>query len=165
MGGSDVTVPVNQNIMLYGYDMWMRGKLEPTGTNLDQTLFITLPTAYAMAASSRTTAVRPLVIPKDSVSSVMVKVKPGQDPGTVARAITAAVPGVTAIVSPQMFAAYRSQISGLLRVMLVVLGLLLVLWRWSSRPRCLPWPPTNGGVSSACCAPWGPLVAPSWSRC
>ena len=22
--------------MLYGYDMWMRGKLEPTGTNLDR---------------------------------------------------------------------------------------------------------------------------------
>ena len=127
VGGCNVTVPVNQNIMLYGYDMWMRGKLEPTGTNLDQTLFITLPTAYAMAASSRTTAVKPLVIPKDSVSSVMVKVRPGQDPGTVARTITAAVPGVTAIVSPQMFAAYRSQISGLLRVMLVVLGLLLLL--------------------------------------
>ena len=81
-------MPVNQNIMLYGYDMWMRGKLEPTGTNLDQTLFITLPTAYAMARSSRTTAVKPLVIPIDSVSSVMVKVKHGQDPGTVARTIT-----------------------------------------------------------------------------
>ena len=37
------------------------------------------------------------------------------------------VPGVTAIVSPRMFASYRSQIGGLLRVMLVVLGLLLVL--------------------------------------
>ncbi len=57
----------------------------------------------------------------------MVKVKRGQDPGTVARTISEAVPGVTAIVSPQMFAAYRSQISGLLRLMLVVLGLLLVL--------------------------------------
>ena len=75
-----VTVPVNHNIMLYGYTMWMRGKLEPTGTNLDQTLFVTLPTAYAMARNSHTTAVRPLVIPRDSVSSVMVKVRPGQDP-------------------------------------------------------------------------------------
>ena len=127
VGGCDVTVPVNRNIMLYGYDMWMRGKLEPTGTNLDQTLFVTLSTARAMAASSRTTAVRPLTVPKDSVSSVMVKVSPGQDPDAVARAISATVPGVTAIVSPRMFAAYRSQISGLLDMMLVVLGLLLVL--------------------------------------
>jgi putative ABC transport system permease protein len=127
VGGSNVTVPVNQNIMLYGYDMWMRGKLETTGTNLDQTLFITLPTAYAMATSSRTTAIKPLVIPKDSVSSVMVKVDRGADPATVAQAISAVVHGVTAIVSPQMFASYRSQISGMLRIMLVVLGLLLVL--------------------------------------
>ncbi len=51
VGGCDVTVPVNHNIMLYGYTMWLRGKLEPTGTNLDQSLFITLPTAYAMAAA------------------------------------------------------------------------------------------------------------------
>jgi putative ABC transport system permease protein len=127
VGGCRVTVPVNHNIMLYGYTMWLRGKLEPTGTNLDQTLFVTLPTAYAMAHSSRTTAVRPLVIPRDSVSSVMVKVRPGQAPARIARSIADAVPGVTAIVSPQMFAAYRSQISGLLRILLLVLGLLLVL--------------------------------------
>ena len=127
VGGSRVTVPVNHNIMLYGYTMWLRGKLEPTGTNLDQSLFITLPTAYAMAHSSRTTAVKPLVIPRDRVSSVMVKVLPGRDPAAVAAAITRSVPGVSAVVRPQMFAAYRAQIDALLRVMLVVLGLLLTL--------------------------------------
>ncbi len=127
VGGCRVTVPVDHNVMLYGYTMWLRGKLEPTGTNLDHTLFITLPTAYAMARSSRTTAVRALVIPKDSVSSVMVKVRPGADPGAVARAISATVPGVAAIVSPRMFATYRAQIGDLLHLMLVVLGLLLVM--------------------------------------
>ena len=127
VGGCDVSVPVNHNIMLYGYTMWLRGKLEPTGTNLDRSLFISLATANAMARSSRTTAVRPLLIPKDSVSSVMVKVRPGQDPGTIARTISEVVPGVTAIASPRMFASYRSQIGDLLRVMLVVLGLLLTL--------------------------------------
>ncbi len=127
VGGSQVTTPVNYNVMLYGYTMWLRGKLEPTGTNLDRSLFITLPTAYAMARSSRTTAVKPLVIPKDRVSSVMVKVTPGTDPTKVAGAIARAVPGVSAMVRPQMFAAYRTQIAGLLHVMLVVLALLLAL--------------------------------------
>jgi len=127
VGGSQVTTPVDYNIMLYGYTMWLRGKLEPTGTNLDRSLFITLPTAYAMARASRTTAVKPLVIPKDRVSSVMVKVAPGLDPATVADAISRAVPGVSAVVRPQMFAAYRAQIAGLLHVMLVVLALLLAL--------------------------------------
>lgn len=127
VGGSQVTIPVNNNIMLYGYTMWLRGKLEPTGTNLDHSLFITLPTAYAMARSSRTTALQPLVIPKDRVSSVMVKVTPGADPAKVAGAISLALPGVSAVVRPQMFAAYRAQIAGLLHVMLVVLALVLAL--------------------------------------
>jgi putative ABC transport system permease protein len=107
--------------------MWLRGKLEPTGTNLDRSLFITLPTAYAMARSSRTTALRPLVLPEDRVSSVMVKVRPAADPARVAAAISRALPGVSAVVRPQMFAAYRTQIAGLLHVMLVVLALLLAL--------------------------------------
>ena len=127
VGGSQVTVPVNHNIMLYGYTMWLRGKLEPTGTNLDRSLFITLPTASAMARASRTTAVKPLVIPNGRVSSVMVKVAPGSDPAAVAAAITRSVPGVNAVMRPQMFAAYRTQIAGLLHVMLVVLALLLAL--------------------------------------
>ena len=127
VGGSDVSVPVNHNIMLYGYDMWMRGKLEPTGTNLDQSLFISLATAEAMARSSKTTAVTPLVIPRGRVSSVMVRVAAGKDPAAVAAEIERVTPGVSAVVRPQMFAGYRTQIDGLLRLMLVVLGLLLTL--------------------------------------
>ncbi len=127
VGGSDVSVPVNQNIMLYGYDMWMRGKLEPTGTNLDQSLFISLPTADAMARFSKKAAVEPLVIPHDRVSSVMVKVSPGADPATVAGEIERAVPGAKAVTRPRMFASYRAQIAGLLDLMLVILGLLLAL--------------------------------------
>jgi len=127
VGGSDVSVPLDRNIMLYGYTMWLRGKLERTGTNLDRSLFVTLSTARAMARTSRTRAVRPLVIPQDSVSSVMVKVSRGSDPEAVAQGIRTSVPEVTAVVRPQMFAAYRTQIDGLLRAMLVILGLLLLL--------------------------------------
>jgi putative ABC transport system permease protein len=127
VGGSEVTVPVDRNVMLYGYTMWLRGKLEPTGTNLDRSLFITLPTAYAMARSSHRTAVDPLVIPKDRVSSVMVRVTPGDDPAAVADAIGRTLPGVSAVVRPQMFATYRAQIDGLLHIMLVVLAMLLAL--------------------------------------
>ena len=127
VGGSDVSVPADRNIMLYGYDMWMRGRLEPTGTKLDQSLFISMPTAEAMARASRTAALKPLVIPRDRVSSVMVKVVSGEDPVAVAGRIERAVPGVKAVARPQMFATYRAQIAGLLRLMLVILGLLLAL--------------------------------------
>ena len=128
VGGHFVFVPVgDENIKLYGYILSLRGNLEATGTNLDQTMFITFDTAYDMARMSRTTAVKPLVIPQDQVSSVLVRVAPGDDAQNVAEEIAGAVPGVNAVRSPDMFGAYRSQISSVLRVTLVILGLTLVL--------------------------------------
>ena len=128
VGGRYVFVPPGQeNISLYGYFLSLRGNLEPTGTNLDRSLFVTFETAYDMARMSQTTAVKPLVLPKDAVSSVMVKVRPGADPEKVAVAIVKAVPDVNPIVGPEMFGAYRSQINGVLRGMLMVLGLTTVL--------------------------------------
>ena len=54
VGGSDVFVPEGQDkIKLYGYDFDLVGNLERTGTNLDQTLFMTFPTAYAMQQVSQ----------------------------------------------------------------------------------------------------------------
>lgn len=128
VGGHFVFVPVgDENIQLYGYILSLRGNLEATGTNLDQTMFITFDTAYDMARLSRTNAVKPLVIPNDQVSSVLVKVAPGGDAQKVAEEIVGAVPGVTAVRSPEMFGAYRTQISGVLRVTLIILGLTLIL--------------------------------------
>lgn len=128
VGGQFVFVPVgDENIELYGYILSLRGNLEATGTNLDQTMFITFDTAYDMARMSNERAVEPLVIPKDQVSSVLVKVAPGEEPEGVARAISRAVPGVTAARSPEMFGEFRTQISGVLRITLIILGLTLIL--------------------------------------
>ena len=76
---------------------------------------MTFDTAYEMAAGSRTAAVRPLEIPEDSVSSVMVKLGPGADAGKVAASIEELLPKVVAVLSPNMFSSYREQITGLLR--------------------------------------------------
>ena len=128
VGGRYVFVPEGQeNIKLYGYILTLRANLAPTGTNLDQSLFVTFDTAYDMARISRSQAEKPLVIPKDSVSSVMVKLAPGADAKAVAVDILHNVPNVTPILSPDMFGAYRAQISGVLRGMVVVLALVGVL--------------------------------------
>jgi putative ABC transport system permease protein len=124
VGGRHVFVPEGQeNIKLYGYFVSLRGNLAPTGTNLDRSLFITFDTARDMARISTSRAEQPLVVPAGQVSSVMVKVAPGADPAKVALAILRGVPDVTPVVSPEMFGAYRTQISGALRFMLIVLGL------------------------------------------
>jgi putative ABC transport system permease protein len=128
IGGSDVFVPAGQDkIKLYGYDFDLVGNLEPTGTNLDQTLFMTFATANAMAETSQTKAKMALPVLLDTASSVLVKVKAGADRNEVARAITAAVPEVQAVPAAEMFASYGSQISGVLRTLLVIVVLTVVL--------------------------------------
>jgi putative ABC transport system permease protein len=128
VGGADVFVPEGDDkIKLYGYEFDLVGNLERTGTNLDQTLFMTYPTASAMQEVSQTEAKMALPPLNDTVSSVMVKVDPGADRTAVAKAIAAAVPQVDAVPSVQMFSSYGDQISGVLRTLIVIVVLTVVL--------------------------------------
>ena len=124
VGGSTVFVPEGeQNIKLYGYFLTLKGNLEPTGTGLDQTMFLTFETANDVARISKTRAEKPLEIPPDSISAAMVRVQPGSDSRAVALDIMQKVPNVTPIESPDLFQAYRKQITGLLRAVLGILGI------------------------------------------
>jgi len=128
VGGNLVFVPEGEeNIKLYGYIISLKGNLEPTGMGLDQTLFLTFDTARDIARISKTRAVKPLEIPDNKISAVMVKMQPGADAHKAALDIMQTVPNVTPIESPQLFQAYRKQITGLLRGMMAVLGITLVL--------------------------------------
>jgi putative ABC transport system permease protein len=128
VGGTFVFVPPGeQNITLYGYLLTLVANLEPTGTNLDQSIFFTFDTAEDMARISKTQAEKPLEIPADSVSSVMVKVAPGYDPKKVAAEIVRAVPGVTPVNSPDLFGSFRRQMEGQRTGMLAILGVVLLL--------------------------------------
>ena len=128
VGGSYVFTPEGEeNIKLFGYFITLKGNLTPTGTGLDQTMFLTFETAQDIARISKTRAERPLEIPSNSISAALVKVQPGSNPGSVALDILQKVPGVTPIESPNMFQAFRQQITGLLRGMLVILSITLAL--------------------------------------
>ena len=128
VGGSNVFTPEGEeNIKLYGYFITLKGNLTPTGTGLDQTMFLTFETAQDVARISKTRAERPLEIPANSISAAMVKVQPGMDARAVALDIMQKVPGVTPIESPNMFQAFRQQITGLLRGMLLILSITLAL--------------------------------------
>ncbi len=124
VGGKMVfTPPGERYIKLYGYHITLKGNLEPTGTGLDQTMFLTFETARAVAKISRTEAERPLEIPPQSISAVMVNAAPGHNPRTLALRIKAEVPIVTPIASPDLFQSFRTQMNGLLRGVLAILGI------------------------------------------
>ncbi|MDH4139900.1 MAG: FtsX-like permease family protein [Coriobacteriia bacterium] len=128
VGGTFVFVPEGeQNIKLYNYLLTLKANLEPTGSNLDQSMFLTLETARDMSRMSRERAEEPLVIPEGKISAILVKVADGADPDAVAVQILKDVPGVTPVVSPKMFGTFRDQMSAALSSMVLVLSLTLGL--------------------------------------
>lgn len=128
VGGTYVFVPEGeQNIKLYGYFITLKANMEPTGTGLDQSMFLTFETARDIARISQTMADKPLVIPENQISAVLVKVAEGQNPNSVALEIMHQVTGITPIESPNMFQSYRQQMRGLLTSVLVVIAITLTL--------------------------------------
>jgi len=122
VGGTYVFVPEGeQAIKLYGYYLTLKANIEPTGTGLDQSLFMTFDTASDMARISKTMAVESLIIPENSISAALVRVSPGVNIHDVAVEIFREVPGVLPIESLNMFQAYRQQMNGLLRSNLIIL--------------------------------------------
>lgn len=124
VGGKYVFVPLGEeNIKLYGYFISLKANLEPTGTGLDQSLFLTFDTARDVARISVQRAEKPLLIPSNSISAVMVKTARGADVQKVAVEILKAVPGATPIPSSELFQAYRKQMTSVLNVLLLVIGI------------------------------------------
>jgi putative ABC transport system permease protein len=131
-GGTYIFVPPgDKGIRLYGTEVTLKGNLEATGTGLDQTIFMTLDTAKMLAEKSVVSALEPLKVPEDEISTVMVKIKAGADRHRVTLAILKNVTGVTPIESPNLFGVYRQQMDGLLwgffAIMIVIWILAIVL--------------------------------------
>jgi putative ABC transport system permease protein len=128
VGGTYIFVPEGeQNIQLYGYHITLMGNMEPTGTALDASMFLTFETAHDIARISLTMAEQPLEIPPDSISAVMVRLEPGSDPDATALEIMHVVPDVTPIASLDLFRAYRNQMSGLRTAVVAMMGITLFL--------------------------------------
>jgi putative ABC transport system permease protein len=128
VGGTYVFIPEGeQNISIYGYLVTLKANMEPTGTGLDQSMFTTFETARDIARISVSMADEPLVIPENSISAVMVRVAPGQDPRQVSLEIMHQVPDVTPILSPDMFQSYRQQINGILGIVVLLISGTVIL--------------------------------------
>jgi putative ABC transport system permease protein len=128
IGGTYVFVPEGeQNIRLYGYFITLKGNMEPTGTGLDQSMFLTFDTAQDISRISYSMAEEPLLIPENQISAVLVRLQPGEDPLEVSLRIMHDVPGVTPIESPNLFRSYQFQLKALRLGVIAVTGIILVL--------------------------------------
>ncbi len=77
-----------------------------------------------MARVSETQAEKPLTIPPDQVSAVLLKTKPGTDTEQLAVDIYRTVPGVYPIQSANLFQSSRTQLNSLLNTVVIVMALI-----------------------------------------
>ncbi len=84
--GSAIVGDVGSQLRFYGQNFTIAGKLSSTGMGggLDNTVFMRMQDAYAMAAESNTTAMEPLNLQPGQISAVLVRVAPGYNKAGVA---------------------------------------------------------------------------------
>ncbi len=128
VGGSYVFVPTGYaKILIYGYTIDLRGNLDSTGTNIDQTMFFTFETADDISRLSEFQAEKIMEIPPDSVSAVMVKTNPNADTHTIAQRITSTIPDVDAVESSNLFQSQRTRLDGIFKASVALSGIIWIL--------------------------------------
>jgi len=126
VGGQFVFVPEETGVlMLYGVDLDLIANLEPTGTGLDQTAFISFETAQFMARESITKAMMPLEIPEGKISAIQVKVQPGYSVDDVATHIAQEISGIYTITSLGITRTVQHQTAGLFRALWTTM---IIIW-------------------------------------
>lgn len=125
LAGHAVPLAIGETLEIYDTRLSVVGRLEPTGADLDQTLFVTFETANALAEGSERFGRRTLYNTDFTITAMLVKVGLDSDPREVALRIFEQVPAVLPIETPNLFQAERAQMIGLLRS---ILGLLVLIW-------------------------------------
>jgi putative ABC transport system permease protein len=106
----------------YGFPLRIVGRLEPTGGDIDQTLFVSFETAQALFVYVQAQPKPAFEIAPESISTAMIKVDVDNDPHEVAIRILEQVSSVVPIESTGFFQTQRAQMVGLLRTVLVLLA-------------------------------------------
>ncbi len=126
VGGEFVFIPAGETgILIYGTELDLVATLEPTGTGLDQTAFISFETAQFVARESSTKATMPIEIPEGKISVIQVKVQPGYSIEDVASRITQELSGVYTITSLELIRTVYHQTAGLFYALMVTM---LAIW-------------------------------------
>lgn len=123
--GALVTPVEGNSLDVHGYPVQIVAKLQPTESDIDQTIFVSFETGQALFVHVQAQPEPAFEIMPESISSAMVKVDLDADPHEVAVRILEQVPGVVPIESTGFFQTQRGQMVGLLRA---VLGLLAITW-------------------------------------
>jgi putative ABC transport system permease protein len=130
--GSDVSAgPGAESLALFGYELRITAHLAPTGTSLDESLFVTFETKSRMVklAQYRYGAGidAELAVAMGNSPVTLVRVEPGREPHEVATRILERVPGVVPFVNEGFLGQGRTRMTNLLRSLPWLLGAAWIL--------------------------------------
>ncbi len=100
--GNEIIGDIGSIQSFYGHTFVIGGRLDPTGTGVDRTVFLRDEDARIMAAESRTRALEPVDLPEGKASAILVRVENPAETANVALDISARVPGTKAITSQSL---------------------------------------------------------------
>src|SRR5574342_251460 len=124
--GRAVPVIAGDKIPFFGTTFTVAGTMEATGMDFfDRAVFMSLDSAYKMAAESKAKAVQALEIGRDEISTVLVRVRDDITPDRVAIRIEHDISGVKALVSDTIISTVRKQLAGLIKAILIIS---IILW-------------------------------------
>jgi putative ABC transport system permease protein len=110
------------NLMFYGHEFVIAGILDPTGTGVDQSIFIQDSDALQMAKDSGRLAVKPLNLKEGEISAVLIKLSPGANAEQVSAAIESAVPNAHVVTSAYLAREVSNQLSGTIGSLYLMAG-------------------------------------------
>jgi putative ABC transport system permease protein len=122
--GDRILLRKGDTAQFYGTSFTVADVLEPTGTGMDWTIYISNQSLRQLVLTSRTNAEMPLRISEGNVSTVLIKAAPGIDLIDLAERIEQVAPEAQAILSSTVAKLARHQLSAIVAVLgCVVAGL------------------------------------------
>lgn len=115
------TKAIGQTLIFLGKSFSVAGILEPTGLGTDYTVFMPMDTALKLVQGS---PLYPVAVKSNQISVVLAQAAPGQNPLTVAKAISQAIPEVDVIPSNELTRNLEQQLSRLSNTLGAVGGIL-----------------------------------------
>jgi putative ABC transport system permease protein len=115
--GAGITAPIGSELMFYGTNFTVAGRLDPSGMGTDVSAFITLDDAYVMAEGSQQKAVIPLDIREGEISAVLIRLKPGADKDAVAATVKNTTPYTETITDNYLAKKVNSQLTSTTKVL------------------------------------------------
>ena len=83
IAGSDIAGEVSNKISVSGRQYTIAGKLDPTQSNADHSLFLRMDDAYTLAAAEETISPQSTPVVPGNINAVLVKAEPNADPEMV----------------------------------------------------------------------------------